>query len=335
MDKEFKIAVSLLVFLLIVSALLLRILAHIGLFSAGFVNGFVPFTLLLAPYILFSTHFCVQSFREWISGSFTKKMLLPLGVLAVYGFSSLAHSSFDSFLLFKLSLWVFVPSLILTFDLMKGAPPYLKEFAVALMLWLPIELGKLSGFDIIFTDGIQIPALAFAAPVFGLYLFAVLADLPDIGYHFRWRLSDIGKAAAALAVLAVLLIRMGTRLGFIRFSTLDTSFADVVKLVLGIYFMVAIPEELLFRGIIQNVLSKALSRFKYSTWLSLLIASAIFGLSHYNNFNPPDWRYVFLATIAGLFYGWTYIRTGKTTVSALVHCGVNFFWAILFKDTGG
>ena len=97
---------------------------------------------------------------------------------------------------------------------------------------------------------------------------------------------------------------------------------------------VAIPEELLFRGIIQNLLTKFI-RIKYNWIFSLSIASVIFGVAHYNNFSTPDWRYVFLSTIAGAVYGFVYIKSGKTTVSALVHTGVNFIWAILFKDSAG
>ena len=194
--------------------------------------------------------------------------------------------------------------------------------------------GKLLG-HIIFKDGIQIPALAFAAPVLGLYLFAVLRNLPDIGYNFRWRPADLAEAGIALFILALLLIPIGTHSGFIKFSNFDSSPAQVLETIFGVYFLVALPEELLFRGIIQNLLAKIFSGFRRSTWIALAVASSIFGLSHYNNFNPPDWRYVYLAALAGLLYGWTYIRTGRTTVSALVHCGVNVFWALFFKETSG
>ncbi len=77
---------------------------------------------------------------------------------------------------------------------------------------------------------------------------------------------------------------------------------------------------------------------------ALVVASVIFGLSHLDNPNPPflpvtlwgrhyavPWLYVVLATIAGIFYGLAYRRTGKITASALVHCLVDTWWALFFR----
>lgn len=335
MDREFKIALGLLAALILVSTLLLEILARIHFWTPEFLRGFLPFVLLLAPYILFSSSYFRGIVRAFASGAFLNKLVLPGGILLSYLIASVWTGTSQKFLLFKLALWVFVPLVLLSMRRLKDHPVYPKEILAALILWFPIEFGALTGFDIKFSEGIQIPALAFAAPVLGLYLFAIVRDLPDIGYNFRWQASDFKPVAISLLVLACLLIPFGVHSGFIHFSEFDTSAADAVKLILGIYFLNALPEELLFRGIIQNLLAKILGRFSGGKWLALALAAAIFGYSHYNNFNPPDWRYVYLAGLAGLFYGWTYMKTGKTTVSALVHTAVNFLWAIFFKGTGG
>ena len=100
--------------------------------------------------------------------------------------------------------------------------------------------------------------------------------------------------------------------------------------VLG-YLFTALPEELLFRGIIQNQINLRLRR----EWLSLALAAVIFGLSHLNNSSlnhaPPNWAYAGMATLAGLAYGYTWRRTGKITASAVVHATVNFVWGILLQ----
>jgi membrane protease YdiL (CAAX protease family) len=36
-----------------------------------------------------------------------------------------------------------------------------------------------------------------------------------------------------------------------------------------------------------------------------------------------------LATIAGVAYGWVYVRTGKVTASAITHALVDAVWVIL------
>jgi hypothetical protein len=63
----------------------------------------------------------------------------------------------------------------------------------------------------------------------------------------------------------------------------------------------ALPEEILFRGLIQNCIAQ---RFGTST-STLLISAFIFGCAHLDN-GPgplPNWRYMILATIAGVAYG--------------------------------
>lgn len=335
MDLESKIALSLIAFLLVISAVLLEWLANISLFSKEFISGFVPFACLVIPYISFSSAACVSALREWIDHSLLKKICFPFFILTIYTIFSALYSTFSGLLFFKLTLWLILPTMILSFGDQRPSKFYWREYLSALLLWLPIEFGYLAGFDIVFKKGIEIPALALAAPAFGLYLFAVLGGLPDIGFTFRWRIKHLLMAAIALIILGFIVIPIGTSLGFIRYSIPDTSLGEVIKLIFGIYFMVALPEELLFRGILQNLISKSLSSVDQSRVVSLLIGSAIFGLAHWNNFNPPDWRYVFLAFVAGIFYGWTYLMTGRTTVSALVHCGVNFLWAVMFKETSG
>lgn len=333
-DKEFKVAVFLYAFLVVVSALLLEFLAKIPFMSRDFVSGFMPFMFLLLPYILFSSRFFVENYGDWIAGSLLRKLIFPSYLILIYSIFSPVASTFSPSLFLRLLMWFFVPVLVFSLGEQRRDQLTWREAFAILALWLPIEYGQLAGYDIVFNKNIQIPALPFAAPAFGLYLFTILKHTSGVGFTFRLGGRDFLWAAIGLLMLAPLLIPLGTSLGFIRFSTLDLNAWKTLELLLGIYFLVALPEELLFRGIIQNLLGKSvLGRWGFP--LPLFLAAVIFGFSHYNNFNPPDWRYVFLATIAGLVYGYVYIRTGKTTASALVHTGVNFCWAVLFKDTSG
>ncbi len=57
----------------------------------------------------------------------------------------------------------------------------------------------------------------------------------------------------------------------------------------------------------------------------------LFGFSHITNMGFPNWRYVILASIAGLFYGWTWRKTGSIFASAIVHALVDLLWHFLFK----
>jgi len=90
---------------------------------------------------------------------------------------------------------------------------------------------------------------------------------------------------------------------------------------LHIYLWIAVSEELLFRGIIQNLCVQWLG-----IWRGLAVAAIVFGLAHL-----PDLRYVFLATLAGVAYGWVYWRTERITASALTHAAVDAVWKLAFQ----
>jgi membrane protease YdiL (CAAX protease family) len=80
--------------------------------------------------------------------------------------------------------------------------------------------------------------------------------------------------------------------------------------------------------LLQNFLSKA-SKSDLAGWWT---ASVLFGFSHITNMGFPNWRYVILASLAGLFYGWTWRKTGSIFASALVHGAVDATWHFLFHS---
>jgi membrane protease YdiL (CAAX protease family) len=65
-----------------------------------------------------------------------------------------------------------------------------------------------------------------------------------------------------------------------------------------------------------------------------ITASVLFGFSHITNMHFPNWRYVLLAFIAGLFYGWTWRKTGSIFASAIVHalCGHSLALPVLVSS---
>ncbi|WP_273795248.1 CPBP family intramembrane glutamic endopeptidase [Brucella intermedia] len=90
---------------------------------------------------------------------------------------------------------------------------------------------------------------------------------------------------------------------------------------------VAFAEETLFRGMIQRSLSEALGRFGWSPCTALVTSAVLFGLLHIYG----GWTYVILATVAGLFYGMAYLRTGLLIAPILVHFLLNLTHALLFS----
>lgn len=79
-----------------------------------------------------------------------------------------------------------------------------------------------------------------------------------------------------------------------------------------------VAEEAFFRGFLLEQLSKGLN-VREPRKLALLITSIIFGLAHF----PGGVVYVLIATIAGLFYGASYLFTKRIEAAILTHFLVN------------
>jgi membrane protease YdiL (CAAX protease family) len=128
---------------------------------------------------------------------------------------------------------------------------------------------------------------------------------------------------AGFAVSAPILIALGMAIGFIpaphRPVARPGAMAAAVPL---IFFGTALPEEILFRSLIQNLL---MQRFG-SGWRVLLAASIIFGCAHLDN-GPqalPNWRYAVVATVAGVAYGAVFQRASSVLSSSALHMMVDW-----------
>jgi membrane protease YdiL (CAAX protease family) len=145
----------------------------------------------------------------------------------------------------------------------------------------------------------------------------------SIGWGKRWGLYVPGS----LLAFACIAIPLGTGLHFIAFAPQWSKWSTYAGLSLAILMFTAWPEELLFRALLQNFLARA-SKNDLAGWWT---ASVLFGFSHITNMGFPNWRYVILATLAGLFYGWTWRKTGSIFASALVHAAVDAIWHFMFR----
>jgi len=157
--------------------------------------------------------------------------------------------------------------------------------------------------------------------------FLLLRGVKHAGYSIGWGSGWALYIVGALAAFALIAIPLGIWMKFIMYSPRVHEWKSFVPLAVGILFFTAWPEELLFRGLLQNLMSTA-SKNPTAGWLG---ASLLFGFSHISNMGFPNWRYVALATIAGLFYGWTWRKTGSIFASAIVHGGVDVLWHFLFR----
>lgn len=224
--------------------------------------------------------------------------------------------------------------------------------AAILSLWVPIEpdlfalaldlmpavgsgallarVAALPRVDAVLVPGVALPIRTLTAVHLALWLFVIRYPLAPMGLTWRLDWSDAGNALLGLAAFAVVGLPIGLSTGFLRYNPVFPSVGEALMRALGGYLLVALPEEVLFRGVIQNLLSKSMT----PTALALLVAAVVFGLAHLNNatagFAEPNWTYALMASVAGLAYGWVWRRTGKVSASALTHAAVNLIWSIAF-----
>jgi membrane protease YdiL (CAAX protease family) len=201
-----------------------------------------------------------------------------------------------------------------------------QDYAAVLCIWLPPELHILQSAFPFPSRGLSHPLWAAYAISAGLIAFLLVRRLDGVGYRVAWGRGWAFAVLSNLGWFLPLAIVSGQWIGFIRFGpTLERARA-LPLVALGILVFNAWPEEFLFRGLIQNLLSATTQ----SEITGLFAASFIFGLAHLNNGPFPNWRYALLATFAGLAYGSAWRATRSIFASALVHASVNTLWYALF-----
>lgn len=204
-----------------------------------------------------------------------------------------------------------------------SGPPDALDFLAILLLWLPIEFG--AGQTLI-----PRPAQGFLhsvaygiAILLGLMLFLGFRRFGGLKYNLPRAPRDFWLPLAAFVLLAPVLIGIGIPIGFLTLPHLPVQTGGRMAAALGIIFAgTAIPEEILFRALIQNLL---MQRFGASG-RTLLAASVIFGCAHLDN-GPqalPNWRYAILATIAGWAYGKVFEKSSTVLSSAALHTLVDW-----------
>ena len=197
-----------------------------------------------------------------------------------------------------------------------------------LSIFLPLKLRLLNGLWPYPGATIGYVATMLLAINVALATFLFVRQFSGVGYNIVWGREAALYVALHFGSLALILIPLGTVLHFIQFNPAQAHWKSLPVDAISIFLLTAWPEELLFRGLLQNCLSRTLSS-ETSGWIA---ASVIFGLAHINNNGVfPNWRYVLLAIIAGIFYGRTWRKTNSIFPAAIVHGLVDTVWHLLFR----
>lgn len=207
--------------------------------------------------------------------------------------------------------------------------PSVWDFLTVLLLWLPLEFA---------TGATLVPrpargylhSVAYGiAILLALLLFLGFRRTPGLKYNGPDDVRDAWWPLAGFAAAAPVLVLLGVALGFIPPPHPPLQSARSMAAAVAVIFLgTALPEEILFRSLVQNLL---MQRFG-TGWRTLLAASFIFGCAHLNN-GPqplPNWRYLILATLAGIAYGAVFQKASTVLSSATLHMLVDWTKHVFF-----
>jgi hypothetical protein len=303
-----------------------------GLYAAwqGYGGRALAATLTaFALYLLLLLLFAARGVSEKLSSQFGSGggYLLGAAIFLVYLLYCLGAAGFAFSRVGIVAGLIFLP-LALAASAERHAPGSWQDFATLAGVWVVVKFlpkyvqlwpypgGRLS---YVFTVLLCLN-VALAA-------FVLVRRLGGIGYSIGWGHGWSLYILGAFAVFGCIAIPLGIKLHFIAFAPQWSTWKSLPLVSLGILFFTAWPEEFLFRGLLQNLLAKVCKN-EFAGWWT---ASIFFGFSHIPNGGFPNWRYVLLASIAGLFYGWVWRKTGSIFASALLHAAVDVSWHFLFR----
>jgi membrane protease YdiL (CAAX protease family) len=159
-----------------------------------------------------------------------------------------------------------------------------------------------------------------------LYCFLVIRHIDGSTYSLVPTKSALRVGFREWLFYFPIALVLGRATSFIHFHPAFPRLGAVLTSILLTFLLVAIPEELFFRAILQNLLETRLGRTG-----ALLVASLLFGLSHFNHGAGFNWRYVLLASVAGIFYGRACRAERQVFASIVTHTAVDVVWSLWFR----
>lgn len=161
----------------------------------------------------------------------------------------------------------------------------------------------------------------------GIVGFLGARQMEGVGFDLRLRGRDLWVGVREFVLYAPAAVALGLGMGFLHWHEGWPRVSAVAAAAVFTFFFIAVPEELFFRGWLQNLLERRLGRVG-----ALAVTAVLFGLAHFNkraaHFN---WRYVVLAALAGVFYGRAWRRDRRVGASAVTHTLVDTVWSMWLR----
>jgi membrane protease YdiL (CAAX protease family) len=299
------------------------------------VSTFLAFATLFAPYWLFGFGLA-PLLRQVLVGKPERIAAASFGALP-YFVLALPRGEFH----WQVALVLVAIPLLITAALQAWPrPANWADLVVLAALGLAIDLGLLSHGKFfgmpdanVWPGGLGgFPKMMMANVA--LYGYLVVKPIAGVGYELVPRLEDWKIGLREFLFYVPLVLSLGVMLGFIHWQGFMAKPQQFPAAWIFTFIFVALPEELFFRGLVQNLLEKHMGRIR-----ALALASILFGLSHFNKAaglphgtgTVFNWQYVVLATIAGIFYGRAWRQRNRLFASSITHTTVDTVWSIWWR----
>ncbi|MBN1560647.1 CPBP family intramembrane metalloprotease [candidate division KSB1 bacterium] len=336
LQKDFRVGIILVALLSLAFGLYL---VDIGISALATLLSFAAFVLFVAPYVLAGNPALIKVLRSDSATSPNRIWLAALLLWALVQIFALATRQFAFTHAIISGTWLGILAFLVLLLPQRQAPHAL-DYLLVLLIWLPIEIGLLHGVSIPPARGLVNP-LELVGLVVLIYAYLVVRTF-EVGFSYRLSGEDYRVVILDFIVFFLIAIIVGMLTGFLSIARHMPSFTDLLIRLAAIFFFIALPEELLFRGVIYKLLEKQF-KGKHRVRTAMIVSSVIFGLAHSNNRVAPfltieiggrawdiPWVYVLLATVAGFFYCFVFIRTKKITAAAAIHLLVDWAWYAFF-----
>jgi uncharacterized protein len=142
----------------------------------------------------------------------------------------------------------------------------------------------------------------------------------------EWRIGILYYLAGIIP-----LVLLGLGLHDVRFEPLAGEWWRIASIAIGTFFgilwVVALSEELFFRGVIE----RALLNVTRSPVMAVVVSAVLFGSAHLWVHAFPNWRRAAVGTLLGLVCGAAYAQTGSVRAPMVTHAFVVVTWKVFFK----
>ena len=281
--------------------------------------GILIMSLVAIFWFLFTHEKAIDFLRKKVSNPFLYGLILWLFTLLI---KFLYDANLSGLFILESLIILLIPVLYIAL-LRKKQGFHWADIFLLLYLFVVVKTKIVSFVLFKVTDALYIKYDYILVILFALWVYQVYRGF-DIGYDFKLN-SKMVKTTLLYSVIMILINTIvSISIGYVTFAGLTANIQTIIALAVIMFFFATVIEEIFFRALFFNYFQQFFNQSKYL--LPLIISTLIFGLSHF----AMGYKMIILATIAGFFYGITYIKTKNVYCSALIHTLTNLILQLFF-----